>query len=72
MSNRVFEHFPKTNIKSVCPICYKNHDGATVLVPINGTQEGFNMEAVPTHIQCVIDNLQYSKEQKLMGLETKF
>jgi hypothetical protein len=70
MSNRVFEHFPQTG-SSACPICGDNHDDATVLVPIHGTQDGFNVEAVPTHVQCVIDNLQYSKEQKLMGLETK-
>jgi hypothetical protein len=68
--NRVFEHFPET-AGSVCPVCSERHDGPTILIPIHGTQDGNNVEAVPAHIECVIDNLTYSKEHKLIGMETK-
>jgi hypothetical protein len=68
--SRVFEHFPATGL-SKCPVCDGNHDGPTILIPIYGTEDGNNMEAVPAHIDCVMDNLTYSKEHKLIGMQTQ-
>lgn len=48
---RYFEHFPKG---LVCPICKTNEDTYTVLLPIDGTLEGNNEEAVCTHLHCAI------------------
>jgi len=47
---RIFEHFPQNN--KVCPVCKTRQDAETVLVPIPGTEEGNNMQAMCVHKKC--------------------
>lgn len=47
---RIFEHFNET---TDCFICGKNHDGKTVLLPVDGAQEGNNIEAKQVHFNCL-------------------
>lgn len=56
--SRIFEHFPK-QIK--CPICDTNKDKPAVLIPISGTQEGNNIQAITVHHDCIIECLSYDK-----------
>lgn len=48
---RTFEHFP---ILSVCPICGTNADKKCVLIPIDGTQDGSNIQAAVVHFDCIL------------------
>ncbi len=48
---RVFEHPNLENFK--CPICGTSDDKPVTLIGINGTQEGFNIEANQYHIDCI-------------------
>ena len=36
-----------------CPICSTSKDGVVVLVGIEGTQEGFNIQATQVHLDCL-------------------
>jgi len=67
---RVFEKFPEN---SQCPVCGTNKSAQTVLVPIDDSKknDGFNMEAIPTHLACILGGIRYSKKHKLMGLEAE-
>ena len=48
---RVFEHPNLENFK--CPICGTSDDKPVVLVAIDGTEKGRNMEARQYHIECI-------------------
>jgi hypothetical protein len=37
----------------VCPICGKNTQKETVLIPIAGTEEGNIMKAMQVHLDCI-------------------
>ena len=65
---RVFDKFPEN---SQCPVCGTNGSAQTVLVPIDDSKknDGLKMEAIPTHLSCILANIRYSKEHQLMGLE---
>lgn len=54
---RVFEKPNMTNFK--CPICGTSDNKPVVLVGIDGTQEGYNIQAVQYHLDC-IELTQYS------------
>ena len=57
---RTFEHFPEI---SKCPICGTNEDKECFLMPIDGTEDGSNCEAQPTHVGCVeVNKLRFNKE----------
>jgi hypothetical protein len=63
--------FPKFPEISRCPICGTNKSTHTVLVPIDDSKnDGNNIQAVPTHLSCIVSNIRYSKVHQLMGLET--
>jgi hypothetical protein len=47
---RTFDHFPP---EATCPICGDSMDGACFLVPVDGTEDDGNEEAVPTHVACL-------------------
>ena len=53
---RLFEHFPQGG-KIKCPICGTEEDRPCVLLPIDGTWDGYNCEAAPTHAGCITDKL---------------
>tara|TARA_R110002167_G_scaffold209049_2_gene412978 strand:- start:207 stop:428 length:222 start_codon:yes stop_codon:yes gene_type:complete len=65
---RVFPKFPENN---QCPVCGTNESKHTILVPIDDSKknDSTNMEAVPTHLTCVLENIRYSSKHQLMGLE---
>ena len=48
---RVFEHFNSLN-GTVCPVCQTSADTQTVLVPIQGTEDGNICEARQVHKKC--------------------
>jgi hypothetical protein len=47
--------FKKMNIsgKDVCPICGTKENKEAVLIAKEGTQEGFNAEAIQVHLDCL-------------------
>lgn len=50
---RTFEHFPP-EVK--CPVCLTNRDGETVLLEVDGTDDGNVCEARPVHLWCAVAN----------------
>lgn len=52
-----FKHGNWTN--NICPICKTKDDGEVVLIPIVGTQEGHNAQAVQVHVQCIFSQAIY-------------
>jgi len=48
---RTFEHF-NSETGAVCPVCNTAKDTETVLVPIPGTEDGWNVEAKQMHKKC--------------------
>ena len=56
---RAFNH-PNTSNDWVCPICKINKDSPVVLIGINGTVDGNNMQAEQFHIDCI--ELRLNKE----------
>jgi hypothetical protein len=65
---RVFEKFPE---HGVCPVCGTNQNAQTILVPIDDfkNKDSNTVEAIPTHLSCIVSNIRYSKSHQLMGLE---
>lgn len=65
---RIFNKFP---LNSKCPICGSNEDDQYILIPIDNSKknDGNNMEAIPTHLSCLLNNIRYSKTHGLMGVE---
>jgi hypothetical protein len=51
--------FKDCKFKKGCLICKKKHTGDAVLIGIEGTQEGFNIEAGLVHMDCF--DLRYDK-----------
>jgi hypothetical protein len=47
---KTFKKFPKDN---ECPLCGTNKDSLYKLVPIEGTGDGKNFQALPVHIKCI-------------------
>ena len=45
--------FPHFNKSSKCPICGTNKDMPCVLVPISGTEEGYNVACEQIHLDCI-------------------
>ena len=48
---RVFEHPNLTDFK--CPICGTSEDKEVVLIGIDGTKEGNNIQAEQFHLDCL-------------------
>ncbi len=48
---RTFDNFPEDK---VCPVCKTNFNGKTVLIGIDNTKEGNNVEATPVHLLCAV------------------
>ena len=59
---KTFKHYPNG---ITCPVCKTNEDKECVLIEIQGTREGYNVEAHPIHVDCLqslIDKYIYDKE----------
>jgi len=66
---RTFPGFPHGDN---CPICNTNRDEECCLVPIVGTSKGNCAQAIPVHVDCIINNAMYSREANIIfigGLE---
>jgi hypothetical protein len=57
---RIFEH-PNTSGDWKCPICKTNEDKQVILVGVDGTEEGNNMQAEQIHVDCI--DLRLSNER---------
>ena len=57
-----FEQFPENKL---CPVCLTNDQGATVLIPIDGTSDGSISQATPVHLTCAIPKHHY-RELKIL------
>lgn len=64
---RVFEHPNLNNGDWKCPICNTAEDKEVVLVGIEGTQEGNNMQAEQIHLDCI--DLTYFKGENFLGMK---
>ena len=58
---RIFEHPNMENFK--CPICGLDDNKPIVLIGVDGTQEGWNMQARQYHVDC-IDLIEYGTLDK--------
>ena len=52
---RIFDrgNWPKGEPEVVCPICKTQKKGKVTLVAIDGTEEGFNVQAMQVHVDCL-------------------
>ena len=60
---RTFEHRNMKG-KDTCPICKTNKDGETVLIAIDGTQKGNNVQAMQFHLACL--ELRWNKQHNFI------
>jgi len=58
---KTFQHI---NEQDVCAICGSNRDEPVVLVPIDGTTDGNNEEAVQVHLSCINVRLKRPSEEQ--------
>lgn len=63
---KVFEH-PNLD-KFICPICNTSEDKPVVLIGVDGTQEGNNMQAAQIHLYCIDLTLFQNNGKKLLGM----
>lgn len=56
--------FQSINEMDVCAICGSNHDEQVVLVPIDGTRDGNNEQAVQVHLNCIDLRLKRPTEEQ--------
>ena len=69
--SRIFEHGNWTH-NSQCPICGTTEDKKVVLIGIAGTQDGYNIEAVQAHLDCLLDSLRYYPDGSIIGTITAY
>jgi uncharacterized protein YbaR (Trm112 family) len=62
MIPRTFKRFPQDN--KPCPICKTNEDKSCILVEIEGTEHDNIAQAIPVHVDCMLDDgWLYNKER---------
>jgi len=59
---KVFKNM-NTSGKEVCPICKTKENKEVVLIGIDGTEDGGNIQAIQVHLDCL--DLRYNKENNL-------
>jgi rubredoxin len=65
----IFSQYPQDEI---CPICKTNKNKETILIPISsGAQKDNLVECVPFHLQCVLQNLRYSKDINIIYIKVR-
>lgn len=50
-----------------CPAYKTSKEGEIVLVPIVGTEEGKNMQAIQVHLKCLGNILMYYPEENIIA-----
>ena len=64
---RIFDHPNLSNKKWRCPICQTRNDDKIVLIGINGTEAGKNIEAEQFHLKC-LNKLRYYKDNNIVAV----
>lgn len=62
----IIKNFPKDK---KCPLCGRNENKSMVLIPIEGTQRGYTSEAIPAHLDCILDGLWYYPKINIMAVD---
>lgn len=62
---RTFSH-PNFHEDQSCPICGLKTDLPIILVPIAGTANGGNIQAIQVHEECIESQLIYCPEQQII------
>lgn len=62
---RTFEQGNWSN-GSVCKLCAESTSGEVILVPINGTKDGNNIEACQVHTKCLSERLMFYPDYNLL------
>lgn len=60
---RIFKQM-NTNAKEPCPICKTKKNKPVVLIAKQGTQKGYNAEAIQVHVDCL--DLWFIEENNLI------
>lgn len=63
--SRIFDGF-NASFDCVCPICKTGEDKQTVLIPIDGTENGNICRAEQVHLDCLLTHLGYKKDHKII------
>ncbi|MCP4255006.1 MAG: hypothetical protein GY775_16690 [Candidatus Scalindua sp.] len=61
---KIFDH-PNITNDWKCPICNSNGDKPVVLIGIQGTEKGNNMEAEQFHLDCI--ELTYFEKDRIIA-----
>ena len=66
---RTFAHFPED---SRCLICGTNRDEECVLIPIDGTEDGNNIQAICVHLKCITNaSYRYNRTMNVIYTSTR-
>jgi hypothetical protein len=58
--------FPFPQDHKNCPVCGSRSETDSVLIPIAGTQDGNNMQAIPVHLDCLSKGFYYTAQGEAM------
>lgn len=56
---RIFKNGNWTGSQRCCPVCKKKENGDLILVPVVGTEDGNNINAVQVHVKCILDKVNF-------------
>lgn len=57
---KTFSQFNNSD-NEICPLCGTSENKDLILIPIVGTTEGQNTEAIQVHVECLLQNCWYFK-----------
>ena len=67
---RTFKQFPE---ETICKMCGTNTNKECILIPVDGTQDGNNTQAIVVHTDCIKESkLRYNPESNIfyrMGIK---
>lgn len=66
---RTFKQGNWENTNVGCPICNTQDKGEVILIPIDGTKQGNNIEAVQTHTTCLQKELMFYPETSMFAIK---
>lgn len=66
---RTFKNGNWFDPKTVCPVCETQDEGEVVLVPVAGTQQGRNIQAIQVHTKCIGERMVYYPEHNMIFIE---
>ena len=54
---RIFDEFNSAQPAIPCPLCMTTRNEKTVLVPIDGTEDGNICQALQVHLACLLEHI---------------